>query len=93
MIEVKHHKNHKGGEFEALINDAQVGLMSYTWAGTDQFIIDHTEVSPNHNGQGIGKEMVYSAVKFARERGVKIIPLCPFANATFKKNEEIRDVL
>lgn len=32
------------------------------------------------------------SVAFAREQGVKILPLCPFAKAVFDKNEEIADV-
>jgi predicted GNAT family acetyltransferase len=50
-------------------------------------------VEPAYNGKGVGKAMVYKAVEFARENDLKIIPLCPFAKATFQKNEEIRDVL
>lgn len=71
----------------------QAGSMTYTWAGTDKFIIDHTEVEPAYKGKDIGKEMVYKAVEFVRKEGVKIIPLCPFAKVTFQKNEEIGDVL
>ena len=57
------------------------------------FIIEHTEVSPDFNGKGVGKKMVLAAVDFARKENKKIIPLCPFAKATFDKNEELRDVL
>ena len=38
-------------------------------------------------------EMVLAAVDFARKNGLKIIPLCPFANATFQKNVDLQDVL
>ena len=67
--------------------------MTYTWAGQNKFIIDHTEVSSNFKGLGIGKEMVYAAVNFARKNNLKILPLCPFAKAIFDKNNEIKDVL
>lgn len=93
MLEVKQNNKETKGEFIAFFNGKQVGLMTYSWAGSDKFIIDHTEVEPEFNGKGVGKEMVYQAVEFARENNLKIIPLCPFAKATFQKNEEIRDVL
>jgi uncharacterized protein len=32
-------------------------------------------------------------VKFAREKNIKILPLCSFAKSVFDKMEEIRDVL
>ena len=37
--------------------------------------------------------MVMKVVEFAREQGIKIIPLCPFSNSVFQKTPEIRDVL
>jgi hypothetical protein len=37
--------------------------------------------------------MVLKAVEYARENGIKIIPLCPFAKSVFDKTPEIRDVL
>ncbi|MDQ8142674.1 MULTISPECIES: GNAT family N-acetyltransferase [Chryseobacterium] len=93
MIDVKQNNDEKHGSFEALIDGNKAGLMTYTWAGEDRFIIDHTEVEEAYNGKGVGKEMLIKAVEFARENGKKIIPLCPFAKATFQKNEDLRDVL
>ena len=93
MIEVKQNNDEKHGSFEALIDGKRAGLMTYTWAGEDRFIIDHTEVEEDYNGKGVGKEMLVKAVEFAREKSKKIIPLCPFAKSVFDKVEEFRDVL
>ena len=65
----------------------------FTDAGEDRFIIDHTEVEEAYNGKGVGKEMLLAAVDFARKNGKTIIPLCPFAKATFQKHDELQDVL
>jgi hypothetical protein len=93
MLEVTQHNWETKGEFAATFDRQKAGLMTYSWAGDDRIIIDHTEVESAYNGKGVGKAMVYKAVEFARENNLKIIPLCPFAKATFQKNEEIRDVL
>ncbi|WP_185097239.1 GNAT family N-acetyltransferase [Chryseobacterium sp. Leaf180] len=93
MIDVKQNNNEKNGSFEASVDGKKAGLITYTWAGEDRFIIDHTEVEDEFGGQGVGKEMLIKAVDFAREKGVKIIPLCPFAKATFHKNKDLQDVL
>ncbi|MFC4686679.1 GNAT family N-acetyltransferase [Epilithonimonas pallida] len=93
MLEVTQNNRETKGEFVATFDGRPAGLMTYSWAGDDKIIIDHTEVEPAYNGKGVGKAMVYKAVEFARENNLKIIPLCPFAKATFQKNEEIRDVL
>ncbi|MFY7847320.1 GNAT family N-acetyltransferase [Chryseobacterium gambrini] len=93
MIEVKQTNDPKHGNFEAFIDENHAGLMTYTWAGEERFIIDHTEVEEAYNGKGVGKEMLLAAVDFARKNEKTIIPLCPFAKATFQKHEELQDVL
>ncbi len=92
-MEVQQTNNETRGFFTAFIDGSKAGLMTYTWAGLEKFIIDHTEVDAAFGGKGVGKEMVLAAVKFARENQLKIIPLCPFAAAVFKKNPDIQDVL
>jgi len=93
MLEIKQINRETKGEFVATLDGQKAGLMTYSWAGDEKIIIDHTEVQPAFNGKGVGKDLVYKAVEFAREKNLKILPLCPFAAAMFKKNEEIRDVL
>jgi len=85
-------EGHKG-YFAAVENETEAGRMTYTWVGDTKFIIDHTEVNPAFNGKGVGKQMVVAAVEYARENQLKIIPLCPFAKATFDKNTDLQDVL
>jgi len=41
----------------------------------------------------LAKKMVAQAVAFAREKNIKIIPLCPFAKKVFDKTPEFKDVL
>lgn len=74
-------------------NGKRAGMMTFSIAGPELIIIDHTEVEPAFEGRGVGKELLYKIVEMARERNIKIIPLCPFANSMFKKLEDIRDVL
>ena len=70
-----------------------VAEMHFVWAGNDKIIIDHTEVDGSLKGKNIGKQLVHRAVAFAREKQIKIMPLCPFAKSVFDKTEEYRDVL
>ena len=91
-MKIERINNGNKGFFRAMENEVQAGLMTYSWAGTDKFIIDHTEVDSAFGGKGVGKKMVMEAVEFARVNNLKIIPLCPFAKSVFDKVEEIRDV-
>lgn len=92
-MEIKRTENGHKGQFTAFLDGEQAGVMTYTWAGEDRFIIDHTEADPKFAGRGVGKNLVLAAVDFARERKVSIVPLCPFANSVFQKVKEIQDVL
>jgi len=90
-MEIQHFDDGKKGHFKAVEGDTEAGLMTYVWAGEDKFIIDHTEGQPEF--KGVGMKMLEKAVEFAREKNLKIIPLCPFAKKMFDRKEEIRDVL
>jgi predicted GNAT family acetyltransferase len=56
-------------------------------------ILEHTEVAEELKGQNVGYQLVEAAVEYARLHQFKILPLCPFANAVFRKKPEYRDVL
>ncbi|MDO5018144.1 MAG: GNAT family N-acetyltransferase [Lagierella massiliensis] len=56
-------------------------------------IINYTGVEPEYRGKGIAKKLVFEIVKAAREKDMKIIPLCPYAKKEFEKNKEYEDVL
>lgn len=92
-MEIKQINDTRRGYFEAIEEGNEAGKMTYTWAGDSKFIIDHTEVSADFNGKGVGKKLVMAAVEYARTNNLKIIPLCPFAKSVFDKVEEINDVL
>jgi predicted GNAT family acetyltransferase len=67
--------------------------MTFTRAGEHQLIIDHTGVPDAFRGQGVGARLVTRAVEDARAAGRKIVPLCPFAAAQFRRHPEWGDVL
>lgn len=90
---VKTEFNEQKGSFFISSNEKIEGKMTFVFAGANKIIIDHTEVNPGNNGKGFGKRMVEKAVEFARENGISILPLCPFAKSVFDKNPEFSDVL
>jgi predicted GNAT family acetyltransferase len=83
----------KKGVFFIEENGEIIAEMTYVWSGEDKIIIDHTEVSEKLGGKGIGKQLVHKSVEMAREKHIKILPLCPFAKRVFDKTEEYKDVL
>lgn len=61
--------------------------------GETRAIIEHTEVPDAMRGTGVGQAMVARAVADARAAGRRILPLCPFAAAQFRRHPEWEDVL
>ncbi len=92
MIKIEREDQGRKGRFAIYENGDFAGEMTYTWAGSGKFIIDHTGVGPEFGGKGYGKMLVMKAVEYARVINVKILPLCPFAKAEFDKNKAFSDV-
>ena len=90
-IQIK--ENETKGYAIAEENGKTAGKMTYSIPSSAFIIIDHTEVEPAFEGRGVGKQLLYKIVEMAREKEIKILPLCPFANAMFKKLDDIQDVL
>ena len=92
-MEIKNTNDGHKGLFYIEENGKQLATMTYVFAGENKFIIDHTEVNPGNEGKGLGKLLVKAGVEFAREKGYKIMPLCPYAKSVFDKTEAYKDVL
>ncbi len=92
MTRIEHKDNGKKGIFLLYENDNLAGEMTYTWIDDNSFIIDHTGVDDDFGGKGYGKQMVLKSVEFAREKGLKILPLCPFAKKVMDRDESLNEV-
>lgn len=88
-----HHTQKKGGAFTYEEEGKRLAEMVYFNSGNKTIIIDHTDVDASLQGQGIGKQLLGQLVEFVRANDKKVIPYCPFANATFQKTPEWQDVL
>lgn len=92
-MNIQHDDDQKKGRFFIAEGNELLAEMTYVWAGLTRIIIDHTDVNEKLKGQNAGRQLVARAVAFARERGITILPLCPFAKSVFDKTPEYRDVL
>ncbi|EFL88365.1 GNAT family N-acetyltransferase [Ahrensia sp. R2A130] len=81
-----------GGRYRTVV-DGHGAEMTFSKAGATMIIIDHTDVPDALRGQGVGVKLVERAVEDMRKAGKKIMPLCPFAAAQFRKHQEWHDVL
>ena len=58
-----------------------------------QIILPHTVVPPAFKGKGVASALARHAFGYARERGLTVIPTCPFMSAWVKKHPEAQDVV
>ncbi len=92
-MNIQHKSGDTKGEFYLEKEGEVKAKMTYSKLGNTQIIIDHTEVSDDLRGENVGKNLVETAVQFARDHDLKILPLCPFAKAMIEKDESMQDVL
>lgn len=93
MIEITHTERGDKGIFSLLSSGQPAGELTYHHAGKGVIIIDHTGVPSSYGGLGYGKELVKAAVEYARQKELKVIAHCSFAQAIISKTPEYRDVL
>lgn len=93
MEDVQLKLNEKGhGGFYIADGNEQLGEMVVSVSG-DYLTVYHTEVSPKVEGKGFAKKLLTTMVDYARSQGLKVIPLCPYVHAQFKRHpEEYSDV-
>ncbi len=73
--------------------DGPEAELTYSRASDKLIIIDHTGVPDEYRGGNVGLALVQRAVEDARVKGYKILPLCPFAAAQFRRHSDWSDVL
>lgn len=86
----------KKGTSKFYIGDSEenpLAEMTYVVSGEGIIIIDHTLVSDELGGQGVGKLLLKEVVQWARNENKKIIPLCPYAKVQMEKNQEYHDMI
>jgi len=91
-MKIQHAETETKGAFYIIDNGEKAAELTYSKAGSERIIIDHTEVSDHFRGKGLGKNLVFEAVEFARKNNLKVLPLCPYARSVFSRNKELYDV-
>jgi len=78
--------------FEIDLGDGEFAFAAYNLLpGAIRFY--HTEVPESHGGQGLGTALIEAGLGAARERGLKVIPICPFFAAYLRKHLDEQDLV
>ena len=88
MEDVKLELDEKGhGHFHIVDGEEQLAEMAVSIAN-GLLTVYHTEVLPKAEGKGLAKQLLAAMVDHARKNGLKVIPLCPYVHAQFKRHPD-----
>lgn len=82
----------KEDKIELIQEDKVVGKIEFV-KDDNELTITHTIVNPLFRGQGIAKILMEKVIELAKEKGLKIIPVCSYATSYFEKNPEYNGLL
>jgi predicted GNAT family acetyltransferase len=90
-VQLQLNENNRGAFF-ITDNDEKIAEMDIGITG-DTLIAYHTEVSPKQEGKGLAKALLAAMTTHARKNNLKVLPLCPYVHAQFKRHpEEYADI-
>lgn len=58
-----------------------------------RYVFTRTVVEDEYEGQGVGSTLARSALDQLRDRGVAVVPLCPFIAAWIEGHDEYADLV
>lgn len=72
--------------------DGYLAVTEYMTPG-DKIIFTHTEVPAALEGNGIASLLAKTALEWAKEQGLKVMPLCPYVAGYIKRHPEWKALL
>ena len=88
-MNVKHNREDK--QFEADV-DGGTALIAYSERGGD-ITFHHTEVPPQAEGKGVASTLAKTALQYARDQKLRVVPECAYVASYVKKHTEYDDIL
>jgi predicted GNAT family acetyltransferase len=75
-----------------LVEDGMTAFANYHRNGAE-VIVSHVEAPPPLRGKGTAARLMDGIVTIARDKGLKIVPLCSYATLWFRRHPDRSDVL
>lgn len=92
-MNITHVNTSKSGYFKAEVDGQEVGMLSYNWANEHRINVLHTFVNKEYTKRGIARALVMACIEYAREKDIKIVPMCSYVHYVFQQDERLSDVL
>jgi uncharacterized protein len=79
--------NPEESRYEILEDGEVAGFVTYRLGG-DRITLVHTEVAPAFEGRGLASALAVQVLADIRERGLGLVPVCPFFSAFIRKHPD-----
>jgi predicted GNAT family acetyltransferase len=91
-MDAKVHDNTDRHRFEVIVDGKLGGFADYR-TRNGLVTITHSQVDPTYRGQGVGGQLAKQTLDMLRERGVKVVPVCPFFAEYVAQHPEYDDIV
>jgi predicted GNAT family acetyltransferase len=93
-VSIRKELSEKGGRYVATVEGVQgEAELTFTQRGLSRISADHTLAPESMRGTGAALALVQHMIEDAREHGFKIVPICPYVKAQYRKHPDWRDVM
>lgn len=82
----------ESGRYELRLGDEVVGVVTYVEADGARDL-QHTEIEPDHEGEGLGSKLATGVLDDIRAKGLKVKPSCPFISGYIDKHPDYGDLV
>lgn len=89
--EIKVEHNKEAQRFETEVK-GYLGVAEYQLSG-DRLLLTHTEVPRPIGGRGVANKLVKTALDYARDNHLQVVPLCSFVSAYIRRHPEYKTLL
>ena len=71
--------------------DGYLSKLDYIQDGKN-FVITHVGVAPELRGQGVAGKITQVGLDYAKENGLRVVPMCSYAAAYIRKHPEYMEL-
>jgi predicted GNAT family acetyltransferase len=79
--------NTDGRRYEIQVDGELAGFLTYR-PHARLIELVHTEIDEEFEGRGLGSQLISFALDDARERGLAVLPFCPFVNDYIQRHRQ-----
>lgn len=91
--DVKRQDDSQAGRWMIDLGSGVMAEMTYRRVAPQTIAIEHTYTPPEFRGQGVADALMGKAIADSRADGLKIVPICSYVVAQFRRHPEWADLL